>query len=138
MPRNYTRKTTWGQTPLAEMEMAAAEVMQGKKSLRKAGTDRNIDKTTLKRFIKKKEKGEVNSVAWGAVAEAKRIFTDEMEEELAKHLKQLADQFHGLDPVKCRELAFEYAEKNNIPVPANWTEKQCAGRLWYARDHMIM
>ncbi|CAB1432933.1 unnamed protein product [Pleuronectes platessa] len=42
-----------------------------------------------------------------------------MEEELAKHLKQLADQFHGLAPVKCRELAFEYAEKNN------WTEKQC-------------
>ncbi|CAB1440899.1 unnamed protein product, partial [Pleuronectes platessa] len=25
MPRNYTRKTTWGQTPLAEMENAAAE-----------------------------------------------------------------------------------------------------------------
>ncbi|CAB1439453.1 unnamed protein product [Pleuronectes platessa] len=49
-----------------------------------------------------------------------------MEEELAKHLKQLADQFHGLAPVKCRELAFEYAEKNNIPVPANLTEKQCA------------
>ncbi|CAB1439834.1 unnamed protein product [Pleuronectes platessa] len=49
-----------------------------------------------------------------------------MEEELAKHLKQLADQFHGLAPVKCRELAFEYAEKNNIPVLANWTEKQCA------------
>ncbi|KAK9540258.1 hypothetical protein VZT92_002722 [Zoarces viviparus] len=72
------------------MECAAAEVMQGKKSLRKAGRDRNIDKTTLKRFIKKKEKGEVKSVAWGAVAdEAKRIFTDEMEEELAKHLKQL-------------------------------------------------
>ncbi|CAK6981921.1 PREDICTED: piggyBac transposable element-derived protein 2-like, partial [Scomber scombrus] len=61
-----------------------------------------------------------------AVAEAKRIFTNEMEEELAKHLKQLADQFHGLAPVKCRELAFEYAERNNIPVPANWTEKQCA------------
>ncbi|CAB1415139.1 unnamed protein product [Pleuronectes platessa] len=25
MPRNYNRKTTWGQTPLAEMESAAAE-----------------------------------------------------------------------------------------------------------------
>ncbi|KAF3835497.1 hypothetical protein F7725_028055 [Dissostichus mawsoni] len=32
--------------------------MQGKKSLRKAGRDSNIDKTTLQRFIKKKEKGE--------------------------------------------------------------------------------
>ena len=54
---------------------------------------------------------------WGQ--SARRIYTDEMEEELAKHLKQLADQFHGLAPVKCRELAFEYAERNNIPVPAN-------------------
>ncbi|CAB1415703.1 unnamed protein product [Pleuronectes platessa] len=51
------------------MESAAAEVMQGKKSLRKAGKDRNIDKTTLKRIIKKKEIGKVKSVAWGAVAE---------------------------------------------------------------------
>uniref|UniRef100_A0A3B5R0Y1 HTH CENPB-type domain-containing protein n=1 Tax=Xiphophorus maculatus TaxID=8083 RepID=A0A3B5R0Y1_XIPMA len=133
MPRKYTRKTTWGQTPLAELESAAAEVRQGKQSLRKAGRDRNIDKTTLQRFIKKKEKGQVKSVAWSAVAEAKRIFTDEMEEELAKHLKQLADQFHGLPPVKCRELAFEYAKRNNISVPANWTEKQCAGIEWFRR-----
>ncbi|CAB1435357.1 unnamed protein product [Pleuronectes platessa] len=28
MPTNYTRKTTWGQTPLAEMESAAAEQCQ--------------------------------------------------------------------------------------------------------------
>uniref|UniRef100_A0A3B1JTV8 Uncharacterized protein n=1 Tax=Astyanax mexicanus TaxID=7994 RepID=A0A3B1JTV8_ASTMX len=79
--------------------------------------------TTLADLEKKKIKVAVKSVAWGAVAEAQRIFKDEMEEELAKH------QFHGLSPVKCHELAFEYAERNNIPVPANWTEKQCAGRL---------
>ncbi|KAI4800772.1 hypothetical protein KUCAC02_007070 [Chaenocephalus aceratus] len=36
MPRNYTRKTTWGQTPLAEMESAAAEVMQGNNSITSA------------------------------------------------------------------------------------------------------
>lgn len=138
MPRQYTRKTTWGKTPLEEMESAATEVKEGKKSIRAAARDRNIDKSSLLRFIKKKEKGNVKSVAWGAVAEAKRIFTDEMEEELAKHLKQLAEQFHGLHPVKCRQLAFEYAEKNNIPVPANWKKTQCAGRLGCARDHMIL
>ncbi len=105
MPRQDTRKTTWGKTPLKEMESAAAEVKEGKKSIRAAARDRNIDKSSLLRFIKKKEKGEVKSVAWGAVAEAKRIFTDKMEEELAKHLKQLAEPFHGLPPVKCRQLA---------------------------------
>ncbi len=96
MPRQYTRKTTWGKTPLEEMESAAAEVKEGKKSIRAAARDINIDKSSLLRFIKKKEKGEVKSVAWGAVAEAKRIFTNKIEEELAKHLKQLAEQFHGL------------------------------------------
>ncbi|KAK9529016.1 hypothetical protein VZT92_013135 [Zoarces viviparus] len=63
-----------------------------------------------------------------------------MEEEFANHLKQLADQFHGLAPVKCRLLVFEYSEKNYIPVPANWTEKQCAGEEWFgsflARRHL--
>ncbi|KAK9977146.1 hypothetical protein ABG768_018967 [Culter alburnus] len=140
MPRKYTRKTTWGKTPLEEMESAAAEVKEGKKSIRAAARDRNIDKSSLQRFIKKKEIGEVKSVAWGAVAEAKRIFTDEMEEELSKHLKQLAEQFHGLPPVKCRQLAFEYAEKNNIPVPSNWTKTLCAGENWFgsllARRHL--
>ncbi|CAB1416462.1 unnamed protein product [Pleuronectes platessa] len=29
MPRNYTRKTTWGHTALAEMESAAAEISNG-------------------------------------------------------------------------------------------------------------
>ncbi|CAB1419141.1 unnamed protein product [Pleuronectes platessa] len=89
MPRNYTP----GRQPGAKHPSQRWRV-QPLRSLRKAGRDTNIDKTTLK-----------------------RIFTDEMEEELAKHLKQLADQFHGLAPVKCRELALEYAEKNNIPVP---------------------
>ena len=65
------RKTTWGKTSLEEMESAAAEVKEGKMSLRAAARDRNIDKSSLLRFMKKKENGEVKSVAWGAVAEEK-------------------------------------------------------------------
>uniref|UniRef100_A0A8C5BDY5 HTH psq-type domain-containing protein n=1 Tax=Gadus morhua TaxID=8049 RepID=A0A8C5BDY5_GADMO len=129
MPRQYQRKTSWGQTPLADMERAADEVIRGQTSLRQAGRDSNIDKSTLMRFIKKKKRGEVKSVAWGAVAEAKRVLSDEMEEELANHLKQLAAEFHA--PNKCRELAFEFAQKNLVSVPDNWTKKQCAGEDWF-------
>ncbi|CAB1460134.1 unnamed protein product [Pleuronectes platessa] len=109
-----------------------AEVMQGKKSLRKAGRDRNIDKTTLKRFIKKKQKGKVKSVAWGAVAEVKRIFTDEME-ELAKHLKQLADQFHGLACAmnwhlntqrKTISLSLPIGQRNNVQELGSTEERK--------------
>uniref|UniRef100_A0A672IK21 HTH CENPB-type domain-containing protein n=1 Tax=Salarias fasciatus TaxID=181472 RepID=A0A672IK21_SALFA len=122
MPREYTRKTTWGKASLEEMEKAAAEVKAGQKSLRDF-KDKNIDKSSLQRFIKKKErKGKY----------AKRILTDKMEEDLTKHLKELAGWFHGLNPLKCRQLAFEYANKNNIPVPDNWTMNQCAGESWFA------
>lgn len=47
------------------------------------------------------------------MAEAKRILSDGMESELAKHIKNLADQFHGLTTLKCRELAYEFAKRNN-------------------------
>lgn len=138
MPRIYKRRTTWGQTPLSEMESAAAEVMEGKMSLREAARERSIDKTTLYRFIKKKkEKGEVKTVGWGAVASAKRVFSPSMEDDLANHFKRLADQFHGLGPMKCRELAFEFAIRNKIPVPENWTRKACAGKPGHDRDHMF-
>lgn len=73
MPRKYTRKTPRGQTPLTEMKSAAAEVKEGKKPLRAVARDRNIDKSSLLRFVKKEKKGETTVVAWGAVAEAKRI-----------------------------------------------------------------
>ena len=53
------RKTTWGKTSLEEMESAAAEVKEGKMSIRPAARDRNIDMSSLLRFMKKKEKGEV-------------------------------------------------------------------------------
>ena len=52
MPRTYKRKTTWGGTSLEELEMAAAEVKAGKK-IRATARDRNIDMSTLLRFLKK-------------------------------------------------------------------------------------
>ena len=51
-----------------------------------------------------------------------------MEEELSKHLKELAEQSYGLSPGRCRSLAFEYAEKNHVPMPSSWRERQCAGK----------
>ncbi|XP_034535041.1 uncharacterized protein zgc:113274 [Notolabrus celidotus] len=128
MPRSYKRKTNWGSTPLEEMERAAADV-KGGKSIRSVAKDRNVDRSTLRRYIKKKEVKEVKSVGYSGTAEAKRVFTKEVEKDLADHIKKLAEQFHGLTPKKCCELALELAERNNIPVPNNWNEKGLAGRV---------
>ncbi|CAB1428308.1 unnamed protein product [Pleuronectes platessa] len=93
------------------MESAAAEVMQGKKSLRKAGRDRSIDKTTLKRFITKTEKGEVKSVAWGAVAEVKRIFTGPQGPPTSGSLCGV-----GLCDPKARAVALPLASRAVSPI----------------------
>uniref|UniRef100_A0A671QJU5 HTH CENPB-type domain-containing protein n=1 Tax=Sinocyclocheilus anshuiensis TaxID=1608454 RepID=A0A671QJU5_9TELE len=126
MPRHYKRKTNWGSTPLEDMKRAANDVMGGK-SIRAVAKEKNIDRSTLRRYIKKKEGKEVKTTAYRGTAEAKRVFTEELEKELADHIKKLADQFHGLTPKKCCELA----DRNNIPVPNNWKEKGLAGRDWF-------
>ncbi|XP_019212111.1 uncharacterized protein LOC109200988 [Oreochromis niloticus] len=139
MPRTYRRKTSWGSTPLEEIERAASEV-KGGKSIRSVATERQIDRSTLRRYIKKRDTQEVKSVGYSGTASAKRVFSEEVEKELAEHIKKLAEQFHGISPKKCRELALELAGRNNIPTPSNWTEKGLAGKEWFknflARHHL--
>ncbi|XP_038130121.1 uncharacterized protein zgc:113274 [Cyprinodon tularosa] len=127
MPRTYKRKTNWGSTPLEALERAPNDVKAGK-SIRSVAKERNIDRSTLRRYIKKREVKEVKAAGYSGTAEARRVFSEEMEKDLADHIKQLADQFHGLKPKKCRELSLELAIRNNIPIPSNWREKGLAGR----------
>ncbi|GLD75025.1 uncharacterized protein AKAME5_002635800 [Lates japonicus] len=139
MPRNYTRKTRWGLTPIEEMKRAVSDV-KGGKSIRSVAKERNIDRSTLRRYIKKSEEKEVKMTGYMGTAEANRIFPLELEKELADHIKKLSEQFHGLTQKKCRELASELAERNNIPTPSNWTEKGLAGKDWFksfmSRHHL--
>uniref|UniRef100_A0A3B4XFV9 Zgc:113274 n=1 Tax=Seriola lalandi dorsalis TaxID=1841481 RepID=A0A3B4XFV9_SERLL len=128
MPRTYKRKTNWGSTPLEALERAANDVKAGR-SIRSVATERKIDRCTLRRYIKKREVKEVKVAGYSGTAE-----------ELADHIKKLADQFHGLTPKKCRELSLELVIRNNIPTPSNWREKSLAGNDWFkncmARHHL--
>uniref|UniRef100_A0A671X1I5 HTH CENPB-type domain-containing protein n=1 Tax=Sparus aurata TaxID=8175 RepID=A0A671X1I5_SPAAU len=81
--------------------------------------------------MKKREAKEVKTVEYGGTAEAKRVFSEEVEKKLADHIKKLAEKFHGLTPKKCRELALELAERNYIPTHSNWREKGLAGKDWF-------
>jgi len=49
------------------------------------------------------------------------IFSASMELELANYVKNLDDHFHGLTPMKVRDLAYEFAKANNITLPTSWT-----------------
>uniref|UniRef100_A0A8C4E9S0 HTH CENPB-type domain-containing protein n=1 Tax=Dicentrarchus labrax TaxID=13489 RepID=A0A8C4E9S0_DICLA len=122
MPRTYKRKTSWGSTPLEEMERAANDV-KGGKSIRSVAKERDIDRSIFRRYMKKREAKEVKIVGYRGTAEAERVFSEEVEKEL-----------------KCRELALELAERNYIPTPSNWRERGLAGKDWFknfmARHHL--
>lgn len=52
-----------------------------------------------------------------AVAEKQSALPSDLEKDLADHVKQLADMFHGLSLDKCCKLAYELAISNKIKVP---------------------
>ncbi|KAA0703685.1 hypothetical protein E1301_Tti000668 [Triplophysa tibetana] len=129
MPRKYIRKTDWGSATFEELEKASVEVKRGK-SIRTVAKEKNIGRSTLQRYVKKAEGKREKTVGYRGTAEAQRIFSRELEAELSENIKTLAKRLHAVTPKKCRQMAFELAQKYNIPVPNNWGEQKLAGRDW--------
>ena len=61
----------------------------------------------------------------------KRIFPLQVENDLAQHIKELSDRFHGLSVTKFRAIAYEYAKSNCIPIPESWDREEKAGKDWF-------
>ncbi|XP_051539978.1 uncharacterized protein zgc:113274 [Myxocyprinus asiaticus] len=131
MPRNYIRKTDWGSATYEELEKAFVDVKCGK-SIRTVAKERNIGRSTLQRYMKKAEEKREKTVGYRGTAEAKRILSEELEEELAENIRTLAERCSGITPKKCREMAFELTQRKNLPVPNNWGEQRLAGRDWFS------
>ena len=62
--------------------------------MRSAAKDFAIDRMTLKRYIDKRHRQQ--GTAYAPVALWQMVFPSEMEKDLADHVKQLSDMFHGL------------------------------------------
>ena len=130
MPRTYTKKTDRVRTPLDVLTRASEAVAQGGNYTRVA-KEFSIDRMKLKRFIRKEKlKGPVTSAGYEYLSRLKRIFNDRQENDLAEHIKALCDQYYGLSVVKCRYLAYEFATKNNVTMPAIWVRDGKAGVEW--------
>lgn len=121
IPRKYVRKTERAQVPINVMKQAAAEFTAGA-PLREVSRNFNIDHATLRRFIvKSRDKAdEVIITGYDRLSKLKCVFPLQMENDLARHITHLSNQFHGLGVEKCRALAFKFAKMYAILVPANW------------------
>ncbi|XP_029659180.1 uncharacterized protein LOC115233092 [Formica exsecta] len=111
MPRNYKRKTERQSWSEESMAAAIKDVMEGKMGYKKAAVIHKVPQSTLEDKIKKAKKEEAQ------------------EEDLVKYILFLKEGLYGLTLTDVRKLAFQVAEKNNIPHTFN-REKERAGKDW--------
>ena len=139
--RNDRRKTTRGSTPLDVLQRAAAEVKNGRTE-RSVAAEFQVDRMTLKRYMTKRAKNPDAVTGYQAVAMRKAVFPPEMEQDLASHIKLLADMFHGLSVQKCCTLAYQFALHNKMNIPDRWAKNGKAGADWWpafrSRQHLAV
>ena len=61
----------------------------------------------------------------------KYIFNKTQEDELSIYLRQASNMQYGLDVRETKQLAYQYAIKNDIKIPENWKKSETAGTEWF-------
>ncbi|KAJ4425707.1 hypothetical protein ANN_27903 [Periplaneta americana] len=121
MPRNYQRKTERGKWSQELLETAIKQVRKGA-SIRAVSKSTGIPFSSLQERV---QKGVFSEPSLGQSP----VFSRQQEEEIANHLKVLANMFYGLSPPDLCRAAYEFAERNGIKH--NFNKDSCmAGRDW--------
>lgn len=140
MGRIWRRKTeTQGMTPPETMKVAVHEVICGK-SIRRVADQYGIKRSTLQRYAQK-QKALLNQGTGLSQEEVgmrfspnyrnSRILDDSQEQLLADYLLRASKMNYGLAPKEAMKLAYEFANINNVKLPASWKLKQASGIEWF-------
>ena len=125
MPRNYQRKTTRQSWTVGAMEAALNAVETAQMGYKKAAKGYGVPRNTLKRRhlgIHKNAKG--SSKILGSYT---AVFSADIERELVQYILTMEGMMFGITCKEVRGLAFEMAERNNIPHPF---KNGVAGKDW--------
>ncbi|GBM18551.1 hypothetical protein AVEN_47943-1 [Araneus ventricosus] len=127
----YQRKTdrqSWSQESMAG---AIQESLERNMGYRRASKAYSVPQTTLERKVKEDRQKKLSSEAAAVkmLGRNKTVFSEAQEKEFVQHLIHLEERLFGITLSDLRTLAFELAEKNNIPHVFN-TEKRMAGKDW--------
>lgn len=129
MPSNYTRKTNQQGWDPDAMQQAINAVRNEGMAYATAAKKFSVPLNTLKRRVLNKNIDAVE--AKKILGNFRTIFSEEQEEELLNHLLDLEQRFYGVSITDLRRLAFQLAERNNIPHRFS-KEKMMAGKDWVA------
>ncbi|XP_004212505.2 uncharacterized protein LOC101237170 [Hydra vulgaris] len=129
MVRTYIRKTTRGVNGNWTSEnlcLAFEAVQKSSSSINQASTNFGIPESTLRRYIcKSPENYPVNNGRF------RKVFSDEMEKSLIDYIVHLSMCYYGFTALQLRHLAYEFAERNNLPHCFDHNTK-LAGKDWLA------
>lgn len=127
--RHYKRKSTRATQSQDVYELASAEVIENKISVRKAAKTFNLCHVSLYRYVKKKKSNKSLSVGY---VKPRLVFQEEEEAKISEYLLTCSNIYFGLLPLEVRKLAYQCAimikAKN---IPPSWCENESAGPDWF-------
>ena len=109
------------------MSRALAAVRNGDMGVNEAARTYSVPRATLQRHLAGKNCFAVeHKKIVGSIAD----LPTEIEQELVSHVLKLEELMFGITPRELRVLAFEIADRNEIPNRFS-KEKRIAGKKWY-------
>ncbi|XP_063706325.1 zinc finger protein 62 homolog [Culicoides brevitarsis] len=144
MVRNYKPKTDRPKISEADIAAAVEDVIKHQISVHQAALKHKINQQTLYSRIRKLRSeisldgsslenienvlNDPNISTIVTQKTAKKIFTDQQEEELAKFILDRPDP--NITRTQCREIAYEFAKQQGVVYPSSWDKNQMAGIDW--------
>lgn len=116
--KRTTERSLWS---IADLENARKRINDGE-SIRAVARSMEVHEATLRKRLKR-------STPATCLGRYDTTFSLEMEQELCDYIKKIDGMFYGLTSRGLRELAFQFAEQNNVPNRFNPVEKM-AGKEW--------
>ncbi|XP_011859143.1 PREDICTED: uncharacterized protein LOC105556659 [Vollenhovia emeryi] len=122
-----------------KMKKAIKAVIINEMSLRKAGEIYEINFETLRRYVKKTSPVEGENIQAEQLIlnadlsqhyNSRQIFSEEEEQLLFEYFLTCAELGHGLFSEKARQIAYEFAVRNDKKIPESWRTHQKAGLDW--------
>ena len=130
MPFKYIRKRdNFGKTEPANMREAVKCVLEGE-SERKVAQRLKIPRSTLQRYVAKGRAHGADVVRMSPNYANAKIFTENQEKDLVRYIQTASRMHHGLTTDASRELAYQFAKKNQLKTPDKWDDNKTAGIEW--------
>ena len=126
MVRSYKPRTSRNKSNKENLEIASKSV-EKEICVRKAAKQHRVDKMTLTRYMSRKQKELASTSGYKTNQLRFQVFNEAQEQELCRHVNELADKFYSVTSSTCRCLAYQFAHSNHFPIPKNWYESKMAG-----------